>query len=149
MLDVPRQQSLHHVKRNQLRVHAMTVALTLVCTAYVTHVKERAMVLLEMSITPLGKGESVSPFVAECVDIIDRSGLPYELHAMGTIMEGELDQVLDLMRRCIEQTATHSDRVTCSAKLDFRRGHEDRLKSKVASVEQKLGRSLRKGENLG
>src|SRR4051794_17691741 len=41
------------------------------------------MVLLEMSITPLGQGESVSAFVAECVDIIDRSGLDYELHAMG------------------------------------------------------------------
>ena len=80
------------------------------------------MVLLEMSITPLGKGESVSHYVAECVDIIDRSGLDYELHAMGTIVEGELDQVLDLMRRCIEQIATHSDRVTCAAKLDFRRG---------------------------
>jgi uncharacterized protein (TIGR00106 family) len=108
---------------------------------------EQTMVLLEMSITPLGKGESVSAFVAECVDIIDRSGLDYELHAMGTIVEGELDQVLDLMRRCIEQTATHSDRVTCAAKLDFRRGHEGRLKSKVESVEQKVGRRLRKGEN--
>jgi uncharacterized protein (TIGR00106 family) len=106
-----------------------------------------SMVLLEMSITPLGKGESVSVFVAECLDIIDRSGLNYELHAMGTIVEGELDAVLDLMRRCIEQTATHSDRVTCAAKLDFRRGHSGRLKSKVTSVEQKLGRSLRKGDN--
>ena len=51
------------------------------------------------------------------------------------------------MRRCIEQTATHSDRVTCAAKIDFRRGHEGRLKRKVASVEQKLGRSLHKGAN--
>lgn len=104
------------------------------------------MVLLEMSITPLGKGESVSAFVAECVDIIDRSGLPYELHSMGTIVEGELDQVLDLLRRCIEQTAKHSDRVTCAAKLDFRRGYSGRLKSKVASIEQKLGRAVSKGE---
>ena len=56
------------------------------------------MVLLEMSITPLGVGESVSAYVAECVDLIDRSGLDYELHAMGTIVEGELDQVLELMR---------------------------------------------------
>jgi uncharacterized protein (TIGR00106 family) len=100
-----------------------------------------------MSIAPLGKGESVSAYVAECVDIIDRSGLDYELHAMGTIVEGELDQVLDLMRRCIEQMATHSDRVTCAAKLDYRRGAGGRLTSKVASVEQKLGRSLRKGTN--
>ena len=96
------------------------------------------MVLLEMSITPLGKGESVSQYVAECVEIIAASGLDYELHAMGTIVEGELDQVLDLMRRCIEQVATHSDRVTCAAKLDFRRGHSGRIRSKVESVEQKL-----------
>ena len=102
------------------------------------------MVLLEMSITPLGKGESVSRYVAECVELVDQSGLAYELHAMGTIVEGELDQVLDLMRRCIEQTATHSDRVTCAAKLDYRRGQSGRLTSKVASVEQKLGREVRK-----
>lgn len=103
------------------------------------------MVLLEMSITPLGRGESVSEYVAECVELIDRSGLQYELHSMGTIVEGELDQVLDLMRRCIEQVATHSDRVTCAAKLDFRRGHSGRLQSKVASVEAKLGRAIQKG----
>ena len=96
------------------------------------------MVLLEMSITPLGKGESVSPYVAECVEIIRRSGLDFELHAMGTIVEGELDQVLDLMRRCIEQVATRSDRVTCAAKLDYRSGQAGRIRSKVASVEQKL-----------
>jgi uncharacterized protein (TIGR00106 family) len=102
------------------------------------------MVLLEMSITPLGKGESVSPYVAECVELIDRSGLDYELHAMGTIVEGELEEVVDLMRRCIEQVARHSDRVTCAAKLDFRRGHAGRLKSKVTSVEQKLGHEVRK-----
>jgi uncharacterized protein (TIGR00106 family) len=102
------------------------------------------MVLLEMSITPLGIGDSVSQYVAECVDLVDQSGLDYELHAMGTIVEGELDQVLDLMRRCIEQVARHSDRVTCAAKLDFRRGQSGRIKSKVASVEQKLGRTVRK-----
>jgi uncharacterized protein (TIGR00106 family) len=103
------------------------------------------MVLLEMSITPLGKGESVSQYVAECVDIIDRSGLSYELHAMGTIVEGELEEVLQLMQRCIEQVATHSDRVTCAAKLDFRRGAAGRIQSKVASVEAKLGRVIQKG----
>lgn len=102
------------------------------------------MVLLEMSITPLGKSESVSQYVAECVQLVDQSGLDYELHAMGTIVEGELDQVLDLLNRCIEQVARHSDRVTCAAKIDYRRGHSGRLKSKVASVEAKLGHPARK-----
>lgn len=105
------------------------------------------MVLLEMSITPLGKGESVSQYVAECIDLVDQSGLDYELHSMGTVVEGELDRVLELLRKCIEQMAQHSDRITCSAKLDYRRGRSGRLKSKVASVEQKLGRPVQKGSS--
>src|SRR5438132_11979998 len=60
------------------------------------------MVLLEFSVTPLGEGESVSRYVARCVELVAASGLDYRLHAMGTIVEGELDQVLDLMRRSIE-----------------------------------------------
>ena len=55
----------------------------------------QVMVLLEMSIVPMGVGESVSQYVAECVDLVDQSGLDYEVHSMGTIVEGELDEVLD------------------------------------------------------
>ena len=106
------------------------------------------MVLLEMSITPLGCGESVSPQVARCVDMIDSSGLDYELHSMGTIVEGELDEVLDLMKRCIEELAKDNSRVSCSAKLDYRRGGAGRLRSKVTSVEEKVGHPLHKGEPI-
>lgn len=60
------------------------------------------MLLFEMSITPLGKGESISEYVEECVDIIDRSGLGYELHAMGVIVERGPTEVLNLMRQFIE-----------------------------------------------
>jgi len=102
------------------------------------------MVLLEMSIVPMGLGDSVSQYVAECVDLVDQSSLDYELHAMGTIVEGELPEVLLLMQNCIEKMAQHSDRVTCSAKLDFRRGQSGRLKAKVDSVEKKLGRKVRR-----
>jgi uncharacterized protein (TIGR00106 family) len=102
------------------------------------------MVLLEFSITPLGQGEGVSQYVARCLAIVDGSGLDYRLHAMGTIVEGELDEVLALLQKCIEATAADCGRVTCSAKLDLRRGKSGRLASKVASVEALLGRSLKK-----
>ena len=105
-----------------------------------------AMVLLEMSVVPMDAGESVSAQVAECIDLIDASGLAYEVHAMGTIIEGELPEVLHLMQRCIEHLATTSRRVTCSAKLDYRRGYTGRLRGKVASVEEKLGRPLNRTE---
>jgi len=102
------------------------------------------MVLLDFSMYPLGQGESVSASVARSLDIIDRSGLDYRLHAMGTIIEGEIDEVLDLLRQCFEAMAADSDRVTCSAKFDMRRGTSGRLASKVARVEQQLGRELKK-----
>ena len=101
------------------------------------------MVLLDFSITPLGEGESVGKYVARCVDIIDRSGLEYRLHAMGTTVEGDLDQVLDLLKRCVENMAPDCDRVSVSAKLDYRSGPAGRLDSKVASVEKTLGRKLK------
>ena len=100
------------------------------------------MVLLEMSIVPMGAGVGVSQYVADCIDLVDRSGLDYEGHAMGTIVEGEVTSVLQLMQSCIEKMAEHSDRVSCVAKLDFRRGTTGRLKAKVDSVEKKLGRKI-------
>jgi uncharacterized protein (TIGR00106 family) len=91
----------------------------------------------------LGQGESVSKFVAQCVDLVARSGLNYELHAMGTIVEGELHEVLALLERCIEEVAKSANRVTCTAKMDYRQGVQGGLTSKVASVEQKLGQPVR------
>ena len=102
------------------------------------------MVLLEFSMFPLNKGESVSKYVARSIDIIDRSGLAYQTHAMGTVIEGEFDQALDVVRRCYEAMAADCNRIECSIKIDARKGASGRLQSKVASVEQKLGRAIRK-----
>jgi uncharacterized protein (TIGR00106 family) len=102
------------------------------------------MVLLEFSLSPLEKGPSVGEYVARSLKIIDESGLDYRLHAMGTIVEGEIDDVLLVMKRCLEAMAADCDRITCTAKLDYRRGSSGRLESKVASMEEKLGRNLKK-----
>ena len=103
------------------------------------------MVLLEISMFPIGEGESVSPYVARSLEIIDRSGLDYQLHSMGTVIEGELDQVLDVVKRCFDAMSADCDRVSCSIKLDYRKGRSGRLQSKITSVEEKLGRELKKG----
>ena len=101
------------------------------------------MVLLEFSMTPLGKGESVSQYVARSLDIIDKSGLDYRLHAMGTILEGEWDEVFAVVKQCYEAMSVDCDRITCTIKVDARKGAQGRLTGKVRSVEQKLGRKLR------
>src|SRR5437868_8747957 len=101
---------------------------------------EAVMVLLDFSMTPLGKGESVSPYVARCLEIVAASGLDYRLHAMGTTLEGEYDEVMAVLRRCFEALRSDCDRVTCSIKMDYRKGASGRLQSKVKKVETLLAR---------
>src|SRR5687767_252805 len=101
------------------------------------------MVLLEFSMAPLEKGASVGEYVARSLKIIAESGLDYRLHAMGTIVEGELDQVLAVLQKCFDAMAADCDRITCAAKIDYRRGASGRLEIKVTSVEEKLGRKLK------
>ena len=98
--------------------------------------------LLEFSMSPLDKGESVSAYVARSLEIIDRSGLPYRLNPMGTVLEGEWDECLAVVKACFERMAADCQRVTCSIKIDHRRGATGRLESKVTKVEQLVGRKL-------
>jgi uncharacterized protein (TIGR00106 family) len=102
-----------------------------------------AMVLLDFSMTPLGKGESVSPYVARCLEVVAASGLNYRLHAMGTTLEGELEQVLDVVRRCFQALEADCDRIACSIKMDYRKGSGGRLDSKVQKVQSLVGKPLR------
>jgi uncharacterized protein (TIGR00106 family) len=101
------------------------------------------MVLLEFSMSPLGKGESVSKYVSRSLDIIDKSGVPYRLNPMGTVLEGEWDEVFAVVRKCYERMRKDCNRISCSIKVDYRKGHSGRLVSKVASVEKTLKRSIK------
>jgi|SRR5579884_1851767 len=101
------------------------------------------MVLLEFSMSPLGKGESVGKYVARSLDIIDKSGIEYRLNPMGTVLEGEWDEVMDVVRRCYERMRKDCNRISCTIKIDYRKGHRGRLSAKTASVEKRLKRTLR------
>ncbi|HPD28721.1 MAG TPA: MTH1187 family thiamine-binding protein [Phycisphaerae bacterium] len=99
--------------------------------------------LLEFSMFPLGKGESVGEYVARSLDVIDRSGVPYQLNAMGTVLEGEWDQVIGVVGQCLERMSQDCDRIACTIKFDWRKGATGRLQSKIDSVEKRLGRKLK------
>jgi len=101
------------------------------------------MVLVEFSMSPLGKGESVGKYVARSLDIIDKSGIPYQLNPMGTVLEGEWDEVFAVIRRCYRRMRQDCNRVSCTIKVDFRKGHFGRLSSKVKSVERRLKRRIK------
>ena len=101
------------------------------------------MLLAEISMWPMDKGESVGSYVAELLDIIDRSGLPYKLGPLGTSIEGEWDEVMAVARECFEHLSRQSGRIACTMKMDWRRGPGGRLEAKVESVERTLGRKLK------
>ncbi len=101
------------------------------------------MILLEFSMSPLGKGESVGKYVARSLEIIDRSGVQYRLNPMGTVLEGDWDEVFGVVKRCYERMRRDCNRISCTIKVDYRKGHTGRLSGKVASVEKQLKRKLK------
>ena len=101
------------------------------------------MVLLEFSMSPLGKGESVGKYVSRSLQIIDQSGVEYRLNPMGTVLEGEWDEVFDVVRQCYERMSKDCTRISCTMKVDYRKGHTGRLSGKVASVEKRLKKKLK------
>lgn len=96
------------------------------------------MILAEFSITPIGAGESLSPYVAECMKIVRESGLPHELTAMGTIIEGEWDEVMAVIKACHLAVRQKCRRVSTLIKIDDREAPPGRIKAKVESVLKKL-----------
>jgi len=102
------------------------------------------MVLLEVSMSPLGKGESVGQYVARSLEIIDKSGVDYRLNPMGTVLEGEWDEVMTVVKQCYERMRKDCNRISCSIKIDYRKGATGRLDSKVASVQKRLKRTLKR-----
>jgi uncharacterized protein (TIGR00106 family) len=90
------------------------------------------------SISPLGTGDSVSGAVADAVRLVRESGLPSETNAMFTNVEGDWDEVMSLIKACVDSVAAQAPRVSVVIKIDHRPGVTDGLTSKVAAVEAHL-----------
>ena len=100
--------------------------------------------LIEFSIVPIGTSSSLSARVAEVLDIVDSSGLPYKLTPMGTIVEGEWNDLMRLVRQCHGKMMKNEERVLTRILIDDRKGKTGRMDRKIRSVEKRLGRSLKK-----
>ncbi len=100
-------------------------------------------VLLEFSMSPLDKGESVGAYVSRSLDIVDKSGVDYRLNPMGTVLEGEWNEVLAVVTKCYERMSQDCARISVSIKIDARKSQTGRLQGKIASVEKHLGRPVK------
>lgn len=100
--------------------------------------------MAEVSIVPLGKGASVSEFVAESMKIIDASGLDYRMNPMATVIIGGYDEVMEVVRRCHMRMMELSQRTITTIKIDDRNDKKATLDSKIRSVEKRLGKEIKK-----
>jgi len=95
--------------------------------------------LVAFSVTPLGVGEDVAEYVADAVRVVRDSGLPNRTDAMFTTVEGDWDEVMDVVKRAVDAVAAKAPRVSLSIKADVRPGVTGTLDSKVEALERYLG----------
>jgi uncharacterized protein (TIGR00106 family) len=97
------------------------------------------MTLMEFSTFPLDKGVSLSPYVARVLTIVEKSGLEYRLNPMGTVVEGDWEDLLDLLTKCLRELEKDSERISLQAKFDHRKGVSGAINKKIESVQDKAG----------
>ncbi len=98
--------------------------------------------LASFAVVPMGTGDGVKKLVAEVLAIVDGSGLPYKAGAMHTTIEGDAEQVMDVIMRCHRKMLELAPRVLTSITIDDRKGATGRLEGKVKDVEEVLGKKL-------
>jgi len=101
--------------------------------------------LFQVTIFPTdNKTAGVSVPVAQIIDLIDNSGLPYKVSSMSTVIEGDWPEVMDLINKCRLKLREEHSRLYIVISVDDRRGAENRLTGKNESVEKHLGRKVKK-----
>ncbi len=94
--------------------------------------------IIAFSITPLGIGEGVGQAVAEAVHVVRASGLPNQTDAMFTIVEGEWDEVMGVVKAAVDAVLAVAPRASVVLKADIRPGVTDAMTAKVESLENHL-----------
>jgi uncharacterized protein (TIGR00106 family) len=97
-----------------------------------------ANVIIAFSVTPLGVGEDVGEVVAQAVRVVRESGLPNHTDAMFTVIEGEWDEVMAVVKKSVEVVASVAPRVSMVLKADMRAGVTGAITSKVEALERFL-----------
>lgn len=101
--------------------------------------------LFQVTMFPTDKhGASVSAEVAQVIDIIDKSGLPYRLTAMATLIKGDWDEVLKVINKARLRLRKNHSRIYIIITIDDRKGAKNRLTGKIKSVENRLKREVNK-----
>ena len=94
------------------------------------------MVVAEVSIIPLGEGASVSKYVKKALKVFKKYNLKVEPNAMGTVLEGDLNEVLEASKEAHEEVLKDTTRVVSSLKIDERKDKENTIERKLNAISQ-------------
>ena len=98
--------------------------------------------VVQFSIIPIGMGTSMSKEVSRALQLVDESGLKYRLTAMGTILEGEWDPIMGLIKKIHEHVLSRSERAYLTISIDDRKDKPIYMDSKTRAVESIIGKRL-------
>jgi uncharacterized protein (TIGR00106 family) len=99
-------------------------------------------VIADICVIPLGVGTSVSAYVAACEEVFEKAGLSTSLHAYGTNVEGEWDEVMAALKKCHEVVhRMGAPRISTTVRLGTRTDREQSMADKVRSVRDKRASS--------
>jgi uncharacterized protein (TIGR00106 family) len=107
-------------------------------------IKKEEFMLVEFTIIPIGAGSSLGDQLAEALKIVDASGLPYKVNPMGTVVEGEWDEIMKLIKKCHRTVMKHAERAVTTISIDDRKNKHRRIEEKVKSIERRIGKTLKK-----
>ena len=95
--------------------------------------------IVDLCVVPIGVGVSVSKYVAACQQVLEDAGLNFTLHAYGTNIEGEWNDVFGAVKKCHETVhAMGAPRITTTLKVGTRTDRDQTMADKIESVNQKL-----------
>ena len=97
--------------------------------------------LVEFSVIPIGIGSSLGAQLAEVLKIVDASGLPYKLNPMGTVVEGEWDEIMKLVKKCHGTVMKKGERTVTTITIDDRKGKPNRIETE-GEVARKKNREI-------
>src|ERR687894_2544182 len=124
-----------------MRRHGVTVAAVrrIPRQPVLRRTRQAGRMIVAFSVTPAGgESDSVSAAVAQAVRVVAESGLPYEHNAMFTLVEGQWDEVMDVVRRAVDAAGVGATRTSLVLKADIRPGYTGQLGAKVDRVTEHL-----------
>jgi uncharacterized protein (TIGR00106 family) len=100
--------------------------------------------VVSFSMFPTDKGERVGKYVARVINIVDKSGLPYQTGAMSTTLEGDWDRIFQVIKRCNKALRKDCRRIYTVITIDDRKETRGRIKGKVDDLEKILKRKIKR-----